>query len=203
MFTVRTTTTSTTTIQTRTRSSSLFGRRQSKEQRHYCDGRNGRGIETTIYTTSPSSSPSSSSSTTRTTKLDCRDGTPSTSLLTNTTNPKTMKKTFFVSTALALSMTMIAPSTNDFLNFTDMFTTREAYAADEEVGKCTKTCVKACLDLAPKSGEYCQETCADECEAMKKDGDTGDTNFSMPPPDEGLQGNINKVLDKGAIFFVR
>jgi len=35
--------------------------------------------------------------------------------------------------------------------------------------KHTKTqCVKACLDLAPKSDDYCNDTCADECKAMKE-----------------------------------
>jgi hypothetical protein len=70
--------------------------------------------------------------------------------------------------------------------------------------KHTKTqCVKACLDLAPKSDDYCNDTCADECKAMKEDGDEGNTAFSAPEPDEGLQGKINNVLDKGAVFFVR
>ena len=64
-------------------------------------------------------------------------------------------------------------------------------------------CVKACLDLAPKSDDYCNDTCADECKAMKEDGDEGNTAFSAPEPDEGLQGKINNVLDKGAVFFVR
>lgn len=66
-----------------------------------------------------------------------------------------------------------------------------------------KQCVKACLDLAPKSDDYCNETCSDECKAMKEDGDEGNTAFSAPEPDEGLQGKINNVLDKGAVFFVR
>ncbi|CAL6323032.1 unnamed protein product [Bathycoccus prasinos] len=76
----------------------------------------------------------------------------------------------------------------------DIFSAR----ADEQVEKCTKTCVKACLDLAPKSDDYCNETCSDECKAMKEDGDEGNTAFSAPEPDEGLQGKINNVLDKGA-----
>ena len=37
---------------------------------------------------------------------------------------------------------------------------------------------------------------------MKEDGDEGNTAFSAPEPDEGLQGKINNVLDKGAVFFV-
>ena len=63
--------------------------------------------------------------------------------------------------------------------------------------------MKACLDLAPKSDDYCNDTCADECKAMKEDGDEGNTAFSAPEPDEGLQGKITNVLDKGAVFFVR
>ena len=31
---------------------------------------------------------------------------------------------------------------------------------------------------------------------MKEDGDEGNTAFSAPEPDEGLQGKINNVLDK-------
>ncbi|CAL6339872.1 unnamed protein product [Bathycoccus prasinos] len=80
----------------------------------------------------------------------------------------------------------------------DIFSAR----ADEQVEKCTKTCVKACLDLAPKSDDYCNETCSDECKAMKEDGDEGNTAFSAPEPDEGLQGKINNVLDKGATSSV-